>query len=1040
MTELIILNTNDRIEIDEKYGVSTEGTISDIRDLDSVSGASSKSLFITSNDEVNQIFNGIFNINAETLLFDQTVKQECELWHNEEKIMRGYFQIVNIQYVDRNQYIYELIIFDEQVNFFLEIEENLLTGNDDTSKDLDFSQYNHIWNLTNIQDSWVKNSDDIPYYYFLGNQEKSSWTDVEDFKPGFYIKNIIENIFYKYDYKLKSDFFETDLFKDIFIPFSTGEGLPKIKESELELRKFRAENTCTKSIPINNGGGTPQMITYPNFMNFDIDDPALITSSIPTGFKARQRILVPYNVLDFENTVGIFDTGICGSVDNTTTFDDIGTIENTKGQHDFTYNIEGSISVENPTGGTVDFGNNVVDPNANNNYYIRVQLIRRGTATPLDTEIGFAPAATYFILDEQFYEFNAPQSISAGGTVNTNININGTFENVQIYDQQETFVSVSLQKIVYLDNSATPANQVIGTFTLGDASLENEPLANSVTEGDEIFINQWLPQNMKQKDLLRSVFKMFNLKMMPDINEERTLIVEPRDDFYTSGNIINCNEDENFYIIDKPSHYQLVTDFQAKDIIFKYQDDGDSDEDDYGKKRLLSYKNKYKREYGEQRILFNNENLRDTRIIRPDFASTVTGYSDTINDTEITPGGSKYICGDIKAELPENEPRILFRNLLPNQFPYVVGDKTRVFRKFTDLTNPLAVDLITGAPYELVQMNEYGTGTHYRKDPFFPTFDLNFGRVRELLYNPNNLTDNNLYNSFWINEISTIDEQKMLTAYFYISNSAFKNLSYNDLLYFDKNDYSSYYIINKIIEYNVKTGEAKLELITFDPTLKFDRELSQIDFDKNPNNPSPDLPGVNVGSGNIIKSPGSITTGNNNINNGGFIKGGSNINSKGGFVIGNDNINLRKSNILGDKNIVNAENTLTLGDKNIVSHSESFVLGNNITTNNNGILLENASLTNDYLRVGDYVIKPDGQIGLSSEYVQSGYVDPDYTLDISAGSTTTFDPNTGETNYEVSADEIVMETELLRFPNLPTSATGLPAGSVWRDGNDLKIV
>ena len=41
MTELILLNNNERIEIDEKYGVAVEGNIQDIRDLDRVSGGSS---------------------------------------------------------------------------------------------------------------------------------------------------------------------------------------------------------------------------------------------------------------------------------------------------------------------------------------------------------------------------------------------------------------------------------------------------------------------------------------------------------------------------------------------------------------------------------------------------------------------------------------------------------------------------------------------------------------------------------------------------------------------------------------------------------------------------------------------------------------------------------------------------------------------------------------------------------------------------------------------------------------------------------------
>ena len=165
MTELILLNNNERIEIDEKYGVAVEGNIQDIRDLETVSGGSSKSLFITGNDKVNATLGSLFNINFESTQFDIKSKQECELWSGGEILIKGFFQIVEIDYNSRNQYTYEIWVFDEQINFFLEIEENLITGNDDPSKDLDFSQYNHLWNKENVEDSWQKTPLELPYIF-----------------------------------------------------------------------------------------------------------------------------------------------------------------------------------------------------------------------------------------------------------------------------------------------------------------------------------------------------------------------------------------------------------------------------------------------------------------------------------------------------------------------------------------------------------------------------------------------------------------------------------------------------------------------------------------------------------------------------------------------------------------------------------------------------------------------------------------------------------------------------------------------------------
>ena len=942
MTKLVLININEEIEIDEKYGVVTEGNIQDIRDLDNVSGSRSKSLFITSNDDVNRIFNGIFNINAQTLLFDQTVKQECELWHNEELIIKGFFQIVNIQYVDRNQYIYEIWVFDEQINFFLEIEENLLIGNEDPSKDIDFSQYNHEWTADNILDSWNRDSDILPYYYSFFNQTRANTFEVEDAKPGFYVRNIIEQIFYKYDYQLQSEFLNSELFKEIFIPFSTDGDLPSVSEDVIESRKFRAEDSCNKQIRKKGGTGVPFAGNFPNFMQWELNIPGG-TSFID---EAQRRIIMPFNILDFENTANIFNTGNCANVTISTPWSDLGLIQNLNGEHDIHFNMTADIDIINTTSAAALLRNTIEDPNSLDKFVVKVELIRVGTALPAFIEEGTSSGnpPEFYVEYERTFAFDAPLNVPFSDNVNTPIQIQTVFENIRLYESQKYFVAISLNKMRY----TSAGDLVLGVgmdFQVDSAEIFNVPIVNSVQEGDMLELNDWLPENMKQKDLLKSIFKMFNLKMMPSTTQERTLIIEPRDDFYTSGDIINCNEEDDFYIIDKPSRYQLVTDLQAKDIIFKYADDSDSDDDDMGKTRLLKYKNKYKREYGEQRILFDNENLRDTRIIDIDFASTRTIFSDTIWQPN-TPF-VKYITGDIKASIPANLPRILFKNVLPNSFPYADGPGGRLFRKFNNISTTDGTN--NGIPFELVPLEEYGTGTHYREDPFNPTFDLNFGRVKELLFKPTYITDNNLYTGFWINEISEIDEQKMFTAYFYISNARYKQLKYNDILYFDHNDYSSYYIINKISEYNVKTGECKLELLTFNPQLRFNREIPIVDgTDETIFNPNPSRNGVNIGEGNISRTDGDA---------GNFVIGNDNNTLRGGFTIGNNNFTNKNGTTIGDNNVNYSDSNLKIigNDNNFVEeHTEDTIaIGNNMDDDD---IVEGAVNIGDVNVTGDFTV------------------------------------------------------------------------------------
>lgn len=89
----------------------------------------------------------------------------------------------------------------------------------------------HIKSYANIVDSWTKSVDDIPYVYPAinygewskdsnGNQQDHS---IADFHPAVYAKAIVDRIFGDIGYTLDSTFFNEAMFKKLIIPYTSGE-------------------------------------------------------------------------------------------------------------------------------------------------------------------------------------------------------------------------------------------------------------------------------------------------------------------------------------------------------------------------------------------------------------------------------------------------------------------------------------------------------------------------------------------------------------------------------------------------------------------------------------------------------------------------------------------------------------------------------------------------------------------------------------------------------------------------------------------------
>ena len=140
------------LDIDVSFGqnipVSIDYLASDINEPDKVKGSFSKTILLPESNEINKIFENIFEINISTSYFNKNKKTKVRYLVNEIENFRGYLQLLSININPDKSKTYELSILGAVTNLFQDIGEKLITGNQDTADDLDFSAYDHVYNRT----------------------------------------------------------------------------------------------------------------------------------------------------------------------------------------------------------------------------------------------------------------------------------------------------------------------------------------------------------------------------------------------------------------------------------------------------------------------------------------------------------------------------------------------------------------------------------------------------------------------------------------------------------------------------------------------------------------------------------------------------------------------------------------------------------------------------------------------------------------------------------------------------------------------------
>lgn len=325
----------------------------------------------------------------------------------------------------------------------------------------------------------------------------------------------------------------------------------------------------------------------------------------------------------------------------------------------------------------------------------------------------------------------------------------------------------------YWRDAAGTATKVGIDIDIIDIKLEILPNSNTQPIGGFLNMNEYVPEKIKQSDFVKSIFTMYNLFADVDPEQPTNIILKHRDQYYDEGK----EKDWTYKLAkDREQNLEFLPDVSSKRLILTYKQDKDSPNQ--------LYYDTTREVYGQQEYIFNSEYVRDIDTKEIIFSPTPITQ---------TPFGA--VVPMIDGQAPKTNIRILYDG----------GVKSCGF-----------YNLIDGGLTGTYNVQTYPAITHF-DDPLTPSFDINFGVNDFYYYDLQSLTNNTLYNMYWRRTINQINEGKMLTAFFHLTEADIHNLKLNDKIRID----NSWWNINKVIDYNANIeGLTKVELISVDTELE----------------------------------------------------------------------------------------------------------------------------------------------------------------------------------------------------------------------------
>lgn len=215
------------IEADTLGDIDVEFTFSvaDVSDIERRNTSYSKTITLPNTAKNQSLFGNIFDISVNNDFYEEDVnigvnfnpakQAQAQIFLDNVKIFDGVLRMMKINSKD-GEITYE-------VNMFGRLRDILHELGDKTLADLDFSDYDHTWNRTSIENSWTRTEwvDGASNYVYplvdYGFSVDSITYPIGNFKPAVFVSEILKRIFDEAQFQVNAPFFNSFYFRKLLL-------------------------------------------------------------------------------------------------------------------------------------------------------------------------------------------------------------------------------------------------------------------------------------------------------------------------------------------------------------------------------------------------------------------------------------------------------------------------------------------------------------------------------------------------------------------------------------------------------------------------------------------------------------------------------------------------------------------------------------------------------------------------------------------------------------------------------------------------------
>jgi hypothetical protein len=684
-------------------------------------------------------------------------------------------------------------------------------------------------------------------------------------KPAVYVWQYLNRIFSNAGYSYQMDEMVSIGFDKLLIPYNGGKS--KISEAVQVQAEVIAEETTSQEV---DGFSVGSFATYTKLnINSEIKDDQNIYNPTLSQYTSPFNLYVP-NQLEYQI-----------EIDYELIF------RNNEGSSSVYLNgqISSNPIIECTNGGVFPLGNVAVFAESVN-------------------PICYIAPSGYTVIDSAFSGYaNLPSGDTIISSGINNLNLTATDIAFTDVLELQMFTQLSSVPSFFRVSDNAPAN-VEFIVNVNSIKIRVIPSGESLAFGFPVVMNDFIPSNIKQSDFLKSLFTMFNLFVIPNIDNPKDIIIKTRDKYYDEGTVKDFTQ---LLCKELPQTLTFLPELTAKKLTLTYSDDTDT--------LNVGYKKNVNETYGQVQYIFDNEYIKNEAINKVIF------------------GASPFITAPFGATV------LGINGSEPKTLPRIVYDGGKL---------PCGYYQINDTPTQWLSVNEYPYVGHFSA-PVNADKDFNFGTCD--YYFENNygvIPYNNLGNTYWRRTMAQINSGTLYSVYLNINSFQVANLRLNDKIYLDR----AYWIINKVIDYDANSNApTKFEL------LSVDQEITLPIFPtRKPTKPSKGDAGVSVPIKDIIKDRYNSLTSDSAT---GVVL---NI-GKGNQILGT----VKNAIIIGDGNVVQKDGLYTpsitiKGTENVIPTATFKALVSQVGTANPtmDIAVDQFGLTITRSGIGTYRITSSG--------------------------------------------------------------------------------